>query len=161
MNRVIVIGASGSGKSTFSRALAKITGIPLYHLDLMFWNADKTTVEKDVFLERLTKVLKTEKWIIDGNFSSSMELRMRECDTVIFLDYPTEVCLEGVRARRGKERPDMPWIETEEDPEFMDFIRGYKNRSRPLVLELIKKYPSKNVVVFKARSEADDFLKAL
>ena len=161
MNRVIVIGASGSGKSTFSRALAKITGLPLYHLDLMFWNADKTTVEKEVFLKRLTKVLKTEKWIIDGNFSSSMELRMQECDTVIFLDYPTEVCLEGVRARRGKERPDMPWIETEEDPEFMDFIRDYKNRSRPLVLELIKKYSNKKVIVFKNRSEAEDFLKAL
>ena len=53
MKKVIVIGCPGSGKSTFSRALHEIVGIPLYHLDMMYWNADRTTVEKSVFLERL------------------------------------------------------------------------------------------------------------
>ena len=54
MKKVMVIGCSGSGKSTFSRALHDKTNIPLYYLDMLFWNADKTTVEKSVFLERLT-----------------------------------------------------------------------------------------------------------
>ena len=102
MKKVIVIGCPGSGKSTVSRALHNKTGIPLYHLDMMYWNADKTTVEKSVFLERLSAVLKKDEWIIDGNYGSTMELRMVACDTVIFLDYPLDICLDGIRERRGK-----------------------------------------------------------
>ena len=68
MKKIIVIGCPGSGKSTFARALHNKTGIPLYHLDMMYWNADKTTVGKRAFLERLSAVLEREAWIIDGNY---------------------------------------------------------------------------------------------
>lgn len=119
MKKVIVIGCPGSGKSTVSRALHNKTGIPLYYLDMMYWNADETTVEKSVFLERLSAVLEKDEWIIDGNYGSTMELRMAACDTAIFLDYPLDVCLDGIKERHGKPRSDMPWIETEEDAEFI------------------------------------------
>ena len=66
MKKIMVIGCPGSGKSTFSRALHKILGIPIFYLDMMFWNADKTTVERPVFMERLNKVLERDEWIIDG-----------------------------------------------------------------------------------------------
>ena len=158
MKKVIVIGCPGSGKSTVSRALHDKTGIPLYHLDMMYWNADKTTVEKSVFLERLTAVLEKNKWIIDGNYASTMELRMAACDTVVFLDYPLDVCLEGIKERRGKPRSDMPWIETEEDAEFIEFIKNYNEQQKPKVLELLEKYSDKNIVNFKSREEADAFL---
>ncbi|MBO5715969.1 MAG: adenylate kinase, partial [Clostridia bacterium] len=68
MKKIIVIGCPGSGKSVFSRALHNKTGVPLFHLDMMYWNADKTTVEKKVFLERLSVVLEKNEWIIDGNY---------------------------------------------------------------------------------------------
>ena len=158
MKRVIVIGCPGSGKSTVSRALHNKTGIPLYHLDMMYWNADKTTVEKSVFLERLYAVLEKDEWIIDGNYGSTMELRMAACDMVIFLDYPLDVCLDGIKERRGKPRSDMPWIETEEDAEFIEFIKSYNEQQKPKVLELLEKYSDKNIVVFKSREEADAFL---
>ena len=158
MKKVIVIGCPGSGKSTVSRALHNKTGIPLYHLDMMYWNADKTTVEKNVFLERLSVVLEKNEWIIDGNYGSTMELRMAACDTVIFLDYPLDVCLDGIRERRGKPRSDMPWIETEEDAEFIEFIRNYNEQQKPKVLELLEKYNDKNTIIFKSRAEADAFL---
>ena len=158
MQRIIIIGCPGSGKSRLSRALHNKTGIPLYHLDMMYWNADKTTVEKSVFLERLSAVLKKDEWIIDGNYGSTMELRMAACDTVIFLDYPLEVCLDGVKERRGKPRSDMPWIETEEDAEFIEFIKSYNEQQKPKVLELLEKYSDKNIVNFKSREEADAFL---
>ena len=158
MKKIIVIGCPGSGKSTFSRALHDSTGIPLFHLDMLKWNADRTTVSRDVFLERLQKVLETDEWIIDGNYSSTMELRLQACDTVIFLDYPLEVCLSGIEERRGKPRLDMPWIETEEDAEFIEFIKNYNLQSRPMVLELLEKYADKNIVIFQSRSEADEFL---
>ena len=158
MKKVIVIGCPGSGKSTVSRALHNKTGIPLYHLDMMYWNADKTTVEKSVFLERLSAVLEKNKWIIDGNYGSTMELRMAACDTVIFLDYPLEVCLDGIKERRGKPRSDMPWIETEEDAEFIEFIKSYNEQQKPKVLELLEKYGDKNIIIFKNREQADAFL---
>ena len=158
MKKVIVIGCPGSGKSTVSRALHNKTGIPLYHLDMMYWNADKTTVEKRVFLECLSTVLEKEAWIIDGNYGSTMELRMAACDTVIFLDYPLDVCLEGIKARAGKQRSDMPWIETEEDSEFVEFIKNYNTQNRPQVIELLDRYNDKNIFVFKNRDEAEEFL---
>ena len=91
VKKVIVIGCPGSGKSTFSKALNRITNIPLFHLDMIYWNEDKTTVEKTIFLDRLSKIIQDEEWIIDGNYNSTMELRMSACDTVIFLDYPLDL----------------------------------------------------------------------
>ena len=158
MKKIIVIGCPGSGKSTVSRALHNKTSIPLYHLDMMYWNADKTTVEKSVFLERLSAVLEKDEWIIDGNYGATMELRMAECDTVIFLDYPLEVCLGGIKERRGKPRSDMPWIETEEDAEFIEFIKSYNEQQRPKVFELLEKYSDKNIIILGSREQADAFL---
>lgn len=163
MKRIMVIGCPGSGKSTFSRELHSITGIPLFHLDMMNWNADRTTVDKVVFRERLSDTIKKREWIIDGNYGSTIELRLKECDTVIFLDYPLEVCLEGIKERRGKERTDIPWVEAEdeEDAEFIEFIKNYNEQSRPQVMELLDKYFYKNIVIFKKREEAGEFLEQI
>ena len=159
MKKIIVIGCPGSGKSTFSKSLHKITKIPLYHLDMLFWNEDKTTVEKSVFLDRLLKVIQNDEWIIDGNYSSTMELRMQACDTVIFLDFPLEVCLNGVKERKGKPRSDMPWIESDEDDaEFIEFIKNYNSQSRPKVTELLKRYSHKDIYIFSNRIQAEEFL---
>jgi len=160
MERIIIIGCPGSGKSTFSRALHEATGIPLYHLDMMYWNADRTIVDKAVFRERLLDALQKDRWIIDGNYSSTMEMRLQACDTVVFLDYPLEVCLDGIRERRGKARTDMPWIEKEdeEDSEFIEFIRNYNSQSRPEVMELLSRYQDKDIYIFKNRNEAEEFL---
>jgi len=125
---------------------------------MMYWNADKTTVEKSVFRQRLSAVLEQDEWIIDGNYGSTMELRMAACDTVIFLDYPLDVCLDGIRERRGKQRNDMPWIETEEDAEFIEFIKSYNEQQKPKVIELFEKYSDKNIIILRSREQADAFL---
>lgn len=158
MKKIIVIGCPGSGKSRFSMTLGRNTGIPVYHLDMMFWNADKTTVPKSVFLERLTAVLGGDEWIIDGNYASTMEMRLAECDTVFFLDYPTDVCLDGIRQRRGKARADMPWIETEADADFEEYVKRFEGEQRPCIFDLINRYESKNVFIFKSREQARAFL---
>lgn len=161
MKKVMVIGCPGSGKSTFSRALQKRTNLPLFYLDRMNWKPDRTTVEREVFLARLQAVLQQEEWIIDGNYASTMELRLRACDTVIFLDYPTQVCLDGIRERQGKPRPDMPWVETQEDEEFLDFIKRYNRESRPQVMQLLEQYADKTRIILSSREEADCFLRQL
>jgi adenylate kinase family enzyme len=162
MKRIIVIGCPGSGKSTFSRALHEKTGAPLFHLDRMFWKEDGTTVERSVFLERLTDALEKDVWIIDGNYASTMEMRMQACDTVVFLDYSQEVCLDGVKVRKGKRRSDLPWIEPEDDDrEFLAFIKSYNTQQRPKVMELLHAYSHKNIYIFSDRSEAEAFLAQL
>lgn len=159
MKKIIVIGCPGSGKSTFSKALHKITGISLHHLDMLFWNEDKTTVDKAVFVERLSQILKTDEWIIDGNYASTMQMRLIECDTVFFLDYPLEVCMSGIEERKGKKRSDMPWTEKgKSDEEFIEFIKNYNLQSRPQVLDLLCKYSEKNIFIFTSRAQVDEFL---
>ena len=163
MKKVIVIGCPGSGKSVFSRELHDITGLPLYHLDLIHWRKDKTFLSREELVKKINEIGETEEWIIDGNYGATMELRMSLCDTIVFLDYPTEVCLSGIESRRGKDRPDMPWVEREDeiDVEFIEFVKNYNTLNRPVVLERINKFPGKNVLIFTGRKEADAFLESL
>ncbi len=161
MKRIMIIGCPGSGKSTFARTLAAKTSLPLYYLDMMYWNPDRTTKPKDEFRLALRETVALPEWIIDGNYGSTLEIRMEVCDTVFFLDYPVEVCIAGVEERRGKPRPDMPWVETEPDLEFIEFIKKYNEESRPKVIELLEKYKEKNIIIFKSRNEADEFLRSM
>lgn len=163
MKKIIVIGCPGSGKSTFAKALQQKINLPLYHLDMLYWNADRTIVDKTIFYEKQFSIIQTDEWIIDGNYGSTMELRIQSCDTIFFLDYPLEVCLAGIKERRGKPRSDMPWQEKsdEEDFEFLDFVKNYNLKNRPQVIELLDRYSDKKIYVFKNRNEANDFLKII
>ena len=161
MKRVMVIGCPGSGKSTFSRALAARTGLPLFYLDRLYWKADKTTVGHEVLVQRLEQILKGEAWILDGHYAATLEMRLRACDTVIFLDYPVELCLQGLRERLGRPRPDMPWVETEPDEELLAKVRAFAQESRPVLCKLLERYPEKKLIRFSGRDEADAFLARL
>ena len=158
MEKVIIIGCPGSGKSTFARKLKSITNLPLYHLDMIFWNKDKTTVSKEIFLNSIQSVMNTSKWIVDGNYMSSMELRIKECDTVFFLDYPTGICLEGIKSRKGQLRSDIPWIENNDDEDFLEYIKSFNKMVRSEIINLLKKYSCKNIITFYSRKEAEDYL---
>jgi len=163
MKRILIIGCPGSGKSTFARSLHRITNIPLVHLDLLFWNPDRTTVDREIFRKRLFSEMEKERWIIDGNYGATMEARIRACDTVFFLDYPTEICLEGIRARCGKPREDIPWVERENevDEDFASFVKNYAVENRPKVLALLETYSSKKIFTFHSRREAALYLEKL
>ena len=160
MKKVIIIGCSGSGKSYFAKKLRNKTGLPLYHLDNIWWRSDGTNIERAEFDSILGELLGRDEWIIDGNYKRTMVQRMDACDTVFFFDLPTEVCLEGIRARKGQKRSDMAWKSAPEydDAEFVEFIKNYNIEHRPYVLELLEKYRDKNIVIFKSREEADRFI---
>ena len=158
MKKVIIIGCPGSGKSTFARKLKAITKLPLYHLDMLFWNKDKTMVPREVFDKILQDTMNNPVWIIDGNYLRTMELRLKECDTVFFLDYSTDVCIEGIENRKGQPRSDMPWVETDTDEEFVEFVKKFSFDTRPQILTLLEQYKHKNIVTFKTREEAEGYL---
>lgn len=158
MKKVIVIGSPGAGKSTFARKLRDKTNLPLYYLDMLWHKADKTTVSQEEFDTRLCEILQQEQWIIDGNFSRTLEMRLQVCDTVFLLDFPVEVCLSGVESRIGKKRVDMPWIETEFDEEFKQWILDFPNIRLPQIYTLLEKYKeNKQIIIFKSRQEADAY----
>lgn len=159
MKKIIVIGCSGSGKTTFAERLRDKIGLPLFYLDAIWHKPDRTHISREDFDARLGEILAFDRWIIDGNYSRTLERRIEACDAVIWFDLPTEVCLEGVRERRGKPRIDMPWVETEEDPEFIELIKKYNDEQRPKVLSLLEKYRSgREIIVFRSRREADELL---
>ena len=159
MERVLVLGPSGAGKSEFSRQLSLLTGLPVFSLDCLFWNADRTHVARDEFDRKLAGILSLEHWIIDGDYSRTYEARMERCDTIFFLDYLLDVCLGGVRSRIGTKRPDLPWVEEALDIDFEQWIQEWPNRTRPKLLELLEKYKdSKRIITFSNRLQASRFL---
>lgn len=161
MQKIIVIGCPGAGKSTFSRALQSKLGLPLFHLDMLFWKADKTNVSREEFDQKLSNILKGDKWIIDGNYGRTLEMRLKECDTVFLLDFPVSTCLAGVESRIGKPREDMPWIEQKFDAEFKEWIINFPQKELPHVYGLLEKYKDKNISIFKSHNEINVFLEKL
>ena len=162
MKKVIVVGCPGSGKSTFARKLQEKTGLPLYYLDMIWHKPDKTTLTKEEFDEKLHELIARDEWIIDGNYSRTLEPRLQACDTAFVFDLPLEVCLAGAQARVGTKRIDMPWEETELSQEFLNYILSFSQQKLPRLLQLAQQYSSqKQVVFFRSRQECDDFLKSL
>lgn len=159
MKKVIVIGCPGSGKTTFAEKLNKRTGLPLYYLDAIWHKPDKTHISRDMFDERISEIFNTSEWIIDGNYSRTIDTRLKQCDTVFLFDLPTEICLQGATERLGKGRYDLPWIEKELDSEFANAIKEFSEKSLPKIYELIEKYKDeKTIIIFKSRDEADNYI---
>ena len=157
-NRVIVLGCPGSGKSTLAKKLQMRTGLPLFHLDNIWWRSDRTHITREEFDSRLRTILQAENWIIDGDYSRTYEPRFLACDTVVFLDYSEEDCLKGIQERIGRSRTDIPWLENGPDPELIEQVGNYRSENRPKLYGLIEKYPDKQTLVFKTRGEAEDWL---
>ena len=159
-DKIIVLGCPGSGKSTFAKRLHARTGLPLIHLDNIWWKPDRTHISRDEFDMQLAVLLQGEKWIMDGDYSRTYEVRFRACDTIIFLDYSEEECMNGIIDRVGKSRTDIPWVEHRIDPELVELVRNYNRANRPILYSLMDKYPERQTLIFKTRSQTDDWLES-
>lgn len=158
MKKILVIGPSGAGKSYFSKELSKVTGLPLFHLDNIFWRKDRTHITREEFDLKLLEILNKDKWIIDGDYSRTYELRIQYCDIIYFLDFSLEDCLKGVESRLGKVREDIPFIDEEFDSEFKEWIINWFKDKRPWVIHLEEKFKEKNFIVLKNRNEVNEYL---
>ena len=158
MKKIVILGCPGSGKSTLARRLHARTGLPLFHLDNLWWRADRTHVSREEFDRRLAALIQEDEWIIDGDYSRTYEMRIAACDTVIHLDYSEAVCMTGIHERIGRKRSDMPWIEEQLDSGLVSLVHNYQRDKIPVICALIEKYPGKRAVILKARAQAEQWL---
>ena len=159
MKKIIVIGCPGSGKTTFAEKLKDKIGLPLFYLDAIWHKPDRTHISRDEYDARLAEILALDSWIIDGNYSRTIESRISACDTIFLFDLPVEICLDGAISRLDKGRYDMPWIDTELNPNLKREIEEFPSKNLPTIYALIDKYNAgKTVIVFKSREQADAFL---
>lgn len=162
MKRILVIGCPGSGKTYFSKQLHSKTNIPLYHLDNIWHNPDKSNIGDIEFYKRLDEILNKDSYIIDGMYYSSLEYRIKYVDTIFFLDYPLDLCLKSIKERVGIKRDDMPWVEEELDKEFETYVKRFPIKQLPIILNILDEYKNKkDIHVFKNRIEADEYLNSI
>lgn len=160
--KVLIIGCSGAGKSTLSRKLAMRWGLPLHHLDALFWNEGWIPTPKPEFREMLKDVVAQPEWIIDGHFNSTLEMRAQYADLIIFLDFSNWLCLSRVTKRVwsywGQTRPDMAEGCPEKiDMKFVRWIWRYPKDVRPGVLDILRKTKA-DVVLLKTSVEVERWL---
>lgn len=154
MCRILVVGCPGNGKTTFSKALAKQLDIPLIHLDKLFWKSGWQEKSKEEFDAELLEILKTNKWIIDGNYSRTLPLRLERAEIVYFMDYPTRICLwrvlKRVITRHGETRSDMGENCPERfDMEFMKYVWNFRKTQRPKLMQMLKQSDVKNIYIIQ------------
>ena len=167
MERVMIIGCGGSGKSTLARKLGEITGLPVVHLDRIWWSPGNWQhLERDEFDRQLAVETEKPRWIMDGNFNRTLPVRLERADTVIYLDYNRIVCLlhwvKRILENRGQARPDMApgcaeWL----DPEFARWIWNFNHNHRQDYHRLLTEQRGKDIYIFKNPRQLTAFLKKL
>ena len=163
MERIIIIGCGGAGKSTLARQLGEKLNLPVVHLDKLFWKPGWVESTKEELDGKILAAMEEDRWILDGNYSRTLPMRLEKCDHVIFLDFPRWLCLWGVLKRvatgYGKVRPDMPEGCPERfDREFMVWIWNFPKNVRPKLLRALENAPDVAVTVLKNRAEVNRFL---
>ena len=152
MRRVLILGSPGAGKSTLARKLATRTGLPLIHLDQLFWRPSWTEAPPEEWHKQLAAALAQDAWIIDGNYGNTVEMRLARADTAILLDFPRWLCLlrtfKRVALGWGRVRPDMPAGCPEHfDPEFLRFIWNFRKKQRLKLLSALQRFPGRKIVM--------------
>ena len=162
MDRIAIIGCGGSGKSHLARELGASLGITPVHLDTVYYDKDWNPLPKDQFAALQRDLVSEPRWVIDGNYASSLPIRLAAADTVIFLDLPARTCLWGIaqrRLRHGGGQHQAIGVSDRITLGFVRYIVGYRRSMAPRVRALITGYAAKaEVIVLRSRRAARRYL---
>ena len=166
MKRIMIIGCPGSGKSTLSKQLAMKLKLPLVHLDQIYWKNNWQPISNEIFDQLLLHEVEKDEWIIDGNYSRTISMRLEKCDTIIYLDYHRMTCLLGVIKRvikgYGKTREDMGENCPERlDPDFLKYVWTFNQSRREEYLNLLSHQKDKRVIILRHRRDGAKFIRSL
>ncbi len=167
MRKVLVIGPGGAGKSTLANQLGELLHIEVLHLDKFYWQSGWVEMSKPEWLKTVEKLIRRDAWIMDGNYSGTLDIRFKACDTVIFLDMARTLCLWRVLKRdlmyRKQSRPDMAQGCPERlTMEFTLWIWNYSSRTRPKIVRMLESNANeKRIVWLRSQSEVERFLATL
>jgi len=155
MQKILIIGSNGAGKSTFSYRLAEKTGLPLTHIDQIYWRGNWEITPRAEFERTVEEIARGEKWIIEGNNMRSLHQRMRYADAVIWFDFPPAQCVWNVLQREirywGKVRPDMPaTCISRLEWSFLKLVWGFNRQHRSRIEQCIKE--ASDIQVFHIRN---------
>jgi adenylate kinase family enzyme len=165
--KILIIGSGGSGKSTLAAQLGKLLKIEVLHLDKLYWRAGWVETPKAEWRQTVEQLLQRDAWIMDGNYSGTLDIRLEACDTVIFLDIARTICLWRVLKRavmyRNSSRPDMAeGCHEKLNLEFILWIWNYPRRTRHKIVRMLESNSEeKRVVWLRSQSEVESFLAAL
>lgn len=162
MDRIAVMGCGGSGKSHLARSLGATLGITPVHLDGLYYDTDWKPLDKDKFADLQRNLVPAPRWIIDGNYASSLPIRLQAADTVIFLDLPGWACLWGIlqrRLRHGGGQHQAIGVYDRITWDFARYILGYRRTMAPRVRTLIAEHAGDaQVVILRSRRAARGYL---
>ncbi len=166
MERVIIIGCAGAGKSTLAQNMGEKLDLPVVHLDKLFWTPGWVGLPPEEFDPLMRRELSKDRWIMDGNFNRTFPERLERCDTVIYLDFSRFACLMGVCKRiittYGKVRPDMGEGCPERiDPEFLKWVWNFNKNKRQRYYEQLHAATGKRIWILKNRRQVKAFLEQL
>ena len=166
MKRVIIIGCGGAGKSTLARQLGEKTGLPVVHLDSIFWLPGWVERDRDEFDELVRREMEKDSWILDGNYKRTIQERLSRCDTIIYLDFSRWACLYGIFKRLvtniGKTRPDMgKGCKEKVDWEFVKWVWNFNKNKRERYYRMLHEAEGKEVVILKNRRMVKRFLRSI
>lgn len=165
MERVLVIGPCGAGKSTLSMELGRRLDLPVHHMDQLNWRPGWIESGKDELRAQLDTIVTGHRWLIDGNYGGTMEPRLARADTVVYLDYPIHLCLRRLLSRvwayRGRTRPDMTEGCPERfDLEFFFYVLTWNRGPRLRTEEKLREYRG-TLIRLKSPDALTDWLAVL
>lgn len=159
MQRILVIGSPGAGKSTLASRLAERLGLPLIHLDREYFGPGWTTPTKPEWRAQVTALAARPAWIMEGNYASTFDIRVPRATAIVWLDLPRRQCLGSALWRvvrhYGRTRPDLgPGCIERFDLSFMRWIWSYPHKMRPKTARMLERLrPDQRVYTLRSRSD--------